>query len=100
MKAATKDGKIEAALPADSDNREIAALVKKVESLSTALAEERSDRVDLEVSQKFFWELIFTVITSVAPFMSTSAHTSGTWSIVFPICRQVWCLLRSIRTLY
>ena len=48
MKAATKDGKIEAALPADSDNREIAALVKKVESLSAALDEERSDRVDLE----------------------------------------------------
>jgi len=48
MKAATKDGKIEAALPADSDNREIAALVKKVETLSAALDEEHSDRVDLE----------------------------------------------------
>ena len=48
LKAATKDGKIEAALPADSDNREIAALVEKVKPLSAALDEERSERVDLE----------------------------------------------------
>ena len=47
MKAATKDGKIEAALPADSDNCEIAALVEKVKSLSAALDEERAERVDL-----------------------------------------------------
>ena len=42
MKAATKDSKIEAALPADSDNRKIAALLEKAKSLSAALDEEHA----------------------------------------------------------